>query len=115
MNSTAPAFQYHLGTSSDHQPGWSFLSNHALVMLCLVDNSRMKLKQIALQVGITERAVQRIISELESAGYLHRHREGRCNEYDLDLNAPMRHLMTTHARPSDLLFVKMLSQLESID
>lgn len=113
MNTTAHTYSYHLGTSDEHQPGWSFLSNHALVMLCLVDNSRMKLKEIASQVGITERAVQRIIAELESAGYLHRHREGRCNEYELDLNAPMRHLMTTHARPSDLLFVKILSQLET--
>lgn len=113
MNSTLHTYSHQLGTTNGHQPGWSFLTNHALVMLCIVDNPRMKLKDIASQVGITERAVQRIIAELESAGYLHRHREGRCNEYELDLNAPMRHLMTTQTRPSDLLFVKILSQIET--
>jgi predicted DNA-binding transcriptional regulator len=115
MSTATTAIQYHVETLQHTQPGWSFLSNHALVMLCLVDNSRMKLKQIAQQVGITERAVQRIIAELEHAGYLERHREGRCNEYQLDLNVPMRHIMTHNIRPSDLLFVKMLSQLESSD
>ena len=115
MNATTHAYHLNSHATNGHQPSFSFLSNHALVMLCIVDNPRMKLKEIASQVGITERAVQRIIAELESTGYLHRHREGRCNEYQLDLNLPMRHLMSTQVRPSDLFFVKMLGQLESTD
>lgn len=90
-------------------PCWTFLSNHALVMMCLVDDPTVRMRDVAIRVGITERAVQRILTELEDAKYLKRHREGRRNFYVVDLNQPMRHPMTRNSRVSDLLRLRLRS------
>lgn len=73
------------------KPTWTFLTNHAEVLLCVTSNPRITARDIASAVGITERAVQRIIDNLAAAGYVHRHREGRNNHYDVDLDQPLRH------------------------
>ncbi|MDP8909337.1 MAG: winged helix-turn-helix domain-containing protein [Chloroflexota bacterium] len=70
---------------------WTFLTNHAQVLLCLAANSRLTAKEIAATVGITERAVQRILDDLEEAGYLSRFRDGRKNRYEVHPELPMRH------------------------
>lgn len=70
---------------------WTFLSNHAHVLICLARNSESVLRDVAIQVGITERAVQRIVTDLEEAGYLKRKRTGRRNSYTLALSKPLRH------------------------
>jgi predicted ArsR family transcriptional regulator len=71
---------------------WTFLTNHAQVLLCLVHNGgRMTAREIAAVVGITERAVQRILDDLEEAGYISRFREGRQNRYEIHPDLPMRH------------------------
>lgn len=71
---------------------WTFLTNHAQVLLCLVRNGgRMTAREIAGVVGITERAVQRILDDLEEAGYISRFRDGRQNRYEIYPDLPMRH------------------------
>lgn len=73
------------------QPGWTFLSNHAHVVVCIVRDPDIRLRDIAASVGITERAAQRIVSDLAAAGYLERQRTGRRNRYRVHLERPLRH------------------------
>jgi DNA-binding MarR family transcriptional regulator len=70
---------------------WTFFTNHAHVMVCLARNGDRSLREVAIDVGITERAVQRIITDLENGGYLERKREGRRNSYSLILQKELRH------------------------
>lgn len=82
---------------------WTFLSNYAHVLVCVARDRDAKLRDIAELVGVTERAVHRIITELESAGVITRIREGRRNHYELDLDAPMRHPLEADRTVGDLL------------
>ena len=70
---------------------WTFLTNHAQVLLYIAQNHQVTAREIAAQVGITERAVLRILDELEEAGYIRRYHEGRTNRYEVDLDRPLRH------------------------
>ncbi|WP_079167233.1 helix-turn-helix transcriptional regulator [Streptomyces indicus] len=72
---------------------WTFLTNHAHVLLCVVRDPQVRMRDIAEQVGITERAAQRIVVDLVEAGYLERTREGRRNRYRLHKELPLRHPM----------------------
>ena len=82
---------------------WTFLTNHAQVLLCIVQNTHLTAREIALEVGITERAVQRILSDLEQEGYVQHIREGRSNCYTIDLDKPLRHPAQHGQRIGDLL------------
>ncbi|EPR77629.1 hypothetical protein ADILRU_0046 [Leifsonia rubra CMS 76R] len=82
---------------------WTFLTNHAHVLMCVSQNSNVLLRDVAIQVGITERAAQRIVTELEEAGYLEREREGRRNSYRLNKSMPLRHPLDTDFRVGELL------------
>ncbi len=82
---------------------WTFFSNHAHVLICLYQDSEMVLRNIASRVGITERAVQSIIQDLEDAGYLERERVGRCNHYHVIHNKHLRHPIEEHCTV-DMLF-----------
>ena len=82
---------------------WTFLSNHGHVLVCLAVNSNARLRDIAVQVGITERAVQRIVSDLEEAGIITRIREGRRNRYVVHPDSPLRHPLEAHQSVGDLL------------
>ena len=82
---------------------WTFLTNHAHVLLCVSDNPNARLRDVAVQVGITERAAQRIVTELEEAGYLEREREGRRNIYRLNTAMPLRHPLDRDHRIGELL------------
>jgi DNA-binding transcriptional ArsR family regulator len=78
--------------SDDVAPsGWTFLSNHSHVLVCLVQDPEVRVTEIARRVGIGERAVQRILHDLEEAGYLTRERHGRRNVYTVHLDRPLRH------------------------
>lgn len=70
---------------------WTFLSNHTHVMVCIARNPEARVRDIAEAVGITERAVQRIIAELEASDYLSHERLGRRNLYRIDFDRPLRH------------------------
>ncbi|MGN7189487.1 MULTISPECIES: winged helix-turn-helix domain-containing protein [unclassified Curtobacterium] len=72
---------------------WTFLTNHAHVLLCVAANPDARVREIAQTVGVTERATQRILTELEDAGYLTKARDGRRNRYTLNPDARMRHPM----------------------
>lgn len=72
-------------------PTWTFLSNHAHVLICLGRDADSRVRDLALRIGITERATQRILADLEAAGYLVRERNGRRNHHRLVLDRPMRH------------------------
>jgi hypothetical protein len=71
---------------------FSFLTNHGLAMLCIAEDPNVRMRDIAAKVDITERAAQRIVSDLITAGYVGRRRVGRRNEYsirtDLRLSLP---------------------------
>ena len=82
---------------------WTFLSNHAHVLVCLAQDPDARLRDVALSVGITERAVQKIVSDLEEAGAIVRERSGRRNSYRLDLDAPLRHALESHKTVGTLL------------
>jgi len=70
---------------------WTFLTNHAHVLLCVARDPGARLRDVAERVGITERAAQRIVADLVHAGYLERRREGRRNRYQLHPELPLRH------------------------
>jgi hypothetical protein len=72
-------------------PSWTFLTNHAHVLLCIAENPTARVRDLAALVGITERGTQRIIAELEGGGYLSHTREGRCNVYRVHGGRPLRH------------------------
>jgi DNA-binding MarR family transcriptional regulator len=70
---------------------WTFLTNHAQVLLCLAEQPDIRLRDVAERVGITERATQRILAELVAAGYVKTERVGRRNRYTVDRQHAMRH------------------------
>ena len=72
-------------------PDFDFLTNHGHVMLCVARDPEMRLRDIADCVGITERAAQRIVRDLEAEGYLTRKRVGRRNAYEVHPEIPLRH------------------------
>ena len=82
---------------------WTFLTNHAHVLFCVVQDPEIRLRDVAERVGITERAVQRIVTELEESGYITRQRSGRRNMYVVHDNLPLRHKIESHRAVSDLI------------
>lgn len=70
---------------------WTFFTNHAHVLLCIARDPSIRIRDVAGQVGVTERAAQRIVAELTDAGYLDRSREGRRNHYRVNVELPLRH------------------------
>ena len=82
---------------------WTFLTNHSHVLICLARNPHARLRDVATDVGITERAVQRIVLELETAGVLERKREGRRNHYRIAQDVPLRHPLESHCTVGSLL------------
>ena len=78
--------------------GWTFLTNHAHVLVCLARDADLRQRDLAQAIGITEGAVQVILNDLEAGGYLTRERVGRRNRYRLALDHPLRHpLEADHA------------------
>jgi len=75
---------------------WTFFSNNAHVLVCLTHTPQPTTREIAVQVGITERAVQRIMTKLISAGVVKVSKDGRRNSYKLDLNQRLRHPLESH-------------------
>lgn len=90
---------------ADESPGggWTFLSNHTHVLVCLAADADQTLREVAAKVGLTERGVQRIVAELEQAGVLERQREGRRNVYRINAQAPLRHPLEAHCQIGALL------------
>jgi len=87
----------------EQTPGWTFLSNHTHVLVCLAADGDLTLREVAARVGVTERAVQRIVADLELAGVLERTRDGRRNTYRIDATVPLRHPLESHCQIGNLL------------
>ena len=78
-------------SSAEDPKTWTFLTNHAQVLLCLAETPDIRLREVAERVGITERATQRILAELIEGGYVETERVGRRNRYTVDRRHAMRH------------------------
>jgi len=83
--------------------GWTFLTNHAHVLFCIARDPEVRLRDVAARVGITERAVQRIVTDLEAEGYLTVSKEGRRNRYRLHLERSLRHPIEGHRTVKSLI------------
>ncbi len=84
-------------------PPWTFFTNHAHVFICIAEDPNARIRDLAERVGITGRAIQKIITELEAAGYLTHVREGRRNVYRVRSNRPLRHPVERHHNVTVLL------------
>ncbi|MEI8027971.1 MAG: winged helix-turn-helix domain-containing protein [Pseudomonadota bacterium] len=84
-------------------PKWTFLTNHSHVLILLAKSPDLTLREIAERIGITERAVHNIVSELGESGYLERARVGRRNTYILSLNKALRHPVESHKTVGDIV------------
>lgn len=70
---------------------WTFLTNHAHVLLCISSDNPLTARELALRIGITERSVQAILTDLTDGGYLIKSKVGRCNVYELNRQGRLRH------------------------
>lgn len=82
---------------------WTFLSNHAHVLLLIAGDPEIRLRDVAERVGITERAVQRIVADLEAGNYIERERSGRRNHYRVHPKMPLRHPVEAHRTVGTLI------------
>jgi len=89
--------------ASTRQPSWTFLTNHAHVLLTLALDPELRIRDVAVKVGITERAAQRILHDLVEAGYVERQRHGRRNTYRLALELPLRHPLESRHTVGELV------------
>jgi len=87
----------------DERPDWTFLTNHGHVLICLAQDADLRIKDVAQRVGITERAVQSILGDLEAAGFLVRERDGRRNHYRVRLSGRFRHSIEKGVQVSELV------------
>lgn len=92
-----------MGERDERHSGWTFLTNHGHVLLALARDPQIRLRDVAQTVGITERAVQAIVSDLEEAGYVTRVRIGRRNHYELHAGRHFRHPAEADHRIGELL------------
>lgn len=90
--------------------GWTFLTNHAHVLFCIAQDSDVRLRDVAARVGITERAVQRIVTDLEGEGYLQVSKEGRRNRYKVNFDLPLRHPMERHRSVKALIDLVLVQE-----
>ena len=77
--------------SEPERRSWTFLTNHARVLMMIAENPDIRVREAAELAGITERSAQRIVAELEQAGYLRHVKVGRRNHYQVRKNATLRH------------------------
>lgn len=85
------------------RPNFTFLTNHAHVLFCLAKDPTMRLRDVAVAVGITERATQRIVAELAEEGYITVHKEGRRNSYRIRDKKRLRHPIESKVSIRELL------------
>ncbi|GGC53317.1 winged helix-turn-helix transcriptional regulator [Hoyosella rhizosphaerae] len=91
--------------AAESQRNWTFLTNHAHVLVCIARDSGMRMRDIAQAVGITERAAQSILSDLISEGYVTRTRIGRRNDYVINQEKHLRHELEHERLVGELLDV----------
>jgi len=82
---------------------WALLSNHGFTLLCLADKPEATTREIATYLGVTERSVQRIVSQLHLADYVRKEKVGRRNRYEVNHETPIRHPLKQGKTVSHLL------------
>ncbi|MBN2801675.1 MAG: MarR family transcriptional regulator [Deltaproteobacteria bacterium] len=97
-----------MSETMDNKPQWTFLTNHAHVLLCIAKNPNFRLRDIAEVVGITERAVHRIVVDLTEAGFVDVKRDGRCNVYIMHPEKNLRHPIESQSLVAGL--IKLIEQ-----
>lgn len=90
---------------TSHPAKWSFLTNHARVLICIADDPGVRLREIGAATGITERAAHRIVGELVDAGHVTRRRVGRRNQYTVQTDLPVPDALARNRPVGDLLSV----------
>ncbi|ORB67892.1 winged helix-turn-helix domain-containing protein [Mycolicibacterium tusciae] len=83
--------------------GWTFLTNHGHVLLCLAREEPLTARELAVRIGITERAVQTILTDLTEDGYLVKSKDGRRNIYAVNAHGRLRHPLESHHTVADLI------------
>jgi MarR family len=91
--------------SESAAPGWTLLTNHAVVLVCVAHDPGMRLRDIGERVGITERAAHRIVVELADAGYISRERNGRRNRYTVNAHLPLPDPVAREQNVGELLAI----------
>lgn len=91
--------------------GWTFLTNHGHVLVCLAGDRDVLLRDVAARIGITERAVQQIVADLEAADVITRHRVGRRNQYVVRREETFRHMLEAGVTVGE--FVDLVHQRRS--
>ena len=91
--------------ATNEPTAWSFLTNHAQVLVCIAHDPGIRLREIGDRVGITERAAHRIVVELATAGYVSRERHGRRNHYTIQSHLPLPDPLGRGRKVSDLLSI----------
>lgn len=82
---------------------WSFLTNHARVLLCIADDPGARLRDVAAKVGVTERRAHAIVTDLVDAGYVVKDRDGRRNRYRIQEDLPLREPISAHRTIGEML------------
>jgi MarR family len=89
--------------AGDGYPGWRFVTNHARVLETIARDPTIRLRDVAVIVGVTERTAAQIVDDLVRAGYITKAREGRRNRYQIHGELPLRHPQHQHRTVADLL------------
>lgn len=84
---------------------WSFLTNHARVLVCIAHDPGARLRDIAAELGLTERTVFGIVTDLAATGYLTKERDGRRNRYEVEAHMPLREARTRSSSIGELLAI----------
>ena len=88
---------------------WTFFSNYGHVLVCLAKNRQARLRDVALEVGITERAVQKIVRDLQDKGFVAVSKQGRCNRYRINNRKTLRHSLESNCTIGKLLSLVLKS------
>ncbi|MFN9367211.1 MAG: helix-turn-helix transcriptional regulator [Planctomycetia bacterium] len=88
------------------RPAWTFLTNHAHVLVCIAENSDIRIAEIADLVGVGERAAHRIVCDLVRDGYVVRNKDGRRNTYAIDASRPLRHPLEAEHTIGEILWAR---------
>jgi len=89
---------------------WTFFSNYGHVLVCLAKNKRSRLRDVAVEVGITERAVQKIVRDLQLEGFLTVSKQGRCNRYTINNRKALKHSLESQCTVGKLLSLVLKSR-----
>jgi DNA-binding MarR family transcriptional regulator len=100
-----------MSSSPVESRSWTFVTNHAAVLICIARDPEIRMRDIAVTVGVTERGAQRIVADLVEEGYVTRKRVGRRNVYEVEPARQMRHRLARHREIGEFLAV----MLEGLD